>query len=1059
MENRPEKFLKAIADAYCAEYETFTNGLSEVCFVFPNKRGGTFFLEYLHESNRGKGFMAPEITTISDFVENLSGRVIDSRVDLLLRLYRVYCDYLNSHSHDASKIIADSIGVKEGAAVKEDMTVDFDSFRIWGEMVLADFNDIEMYMVDTSQIFKNIKDNREIESTYLSEEQIEVMQTYFGVSNLGEHLTNFWYHYNNPKPIKENKKKFFKLWEILSPLYHEFCASLERDHLTFSGLAYRQALDNIRSYGAKVLPYKRVVFVGFNALSTVEWSIFTAIKKIRIDGASMADFYWDYTDGPMSQEGNTAGHFVGKNKEYFPSRHVGVAELTNVHGLIAEELKVISSPSGVAQAKIIGDLLKGIYQEVGAEGFNKRRVAVVLPDEGLLMPLLYSLPEYFTNDKNKKWEMSHTDTKAAAVNITMGYSLKNTSAAALVSLLRKLQMRKKLRNGEWEFMRDDVIDLVSHPFVRIMLTNAVADEVLKQLSRNKRIVLKARSLMKISKALPGSRETIGRSVERSGIFTPLSDNHKDSAVTYVKQLLDTAIKAVTAYYADVEGYSELEIVHLKLYLRAVKRLSDALDAYHIKANVSSVFSLMDKLLGGETITFEGEPLEGLQIMGPLETRCLDFDYLIIPSMNERIYPRKLHSHTFIPNSLRYGYGMATTRYQESIFAYNFYRMISRAKKVYMIYDARNEGLKTGDVSRYVMQLRYLYAKNRLTFANYRFSIESSDNETVVIPKTGKVSEMLHRYFTDQGDRSYFSASALRNYVNCPMNFCLSKVMKIKEKDEPEDFLSASSVGTIVHAVMADLYLPDRTMQGHYLGANAVTITDKYIDDLTDEHIDTIIRRAVCEEKIWNRHDDKGRIPVPTTLPDGLEVYMDSLRAIIRRALVHDKTLTPLQIYGTEIDEQCMVDMGNGVKANVTFIIDRMDKPAESEHMRIVDYKTGEENVDIQDVADCFTLDKEKGVAMQLLLYAKVFIQNHPEIEDFNLEIYNLQKEKISTPLRLQIAPRKYAEKRYRECEPEFSNALLTTLGNIHNETIPFTQAALTSQSCTYCVFRSAICNR
>jgi hypothetical protein len=763
----------------------------------------------------------------------------------------------------------------------------------------------------------------------------------------------------------------------------------------------------------------------------------------------------------MAQVGNTAGHFVQKNVEYFPSKYKYVREQTNVTSLIAEEMQVISSPSGVAQAKIIGELLKKIYAEIGAEGFNNQRVAVVLPDESLLMPLLYSLPEYFTNDRDHRRQLRDSATKAAAVNITMGYSLRNTTAAALVGLLRKLQTRKKLRNNRWEYMRDDVINIISHPFIRILLTGAVVDELLKLLNRTKRIVIDADALTMDHAMIPALDKSVGEIVRQSRVLEPLSVQTKgESVIQYVDHILNSVLKAVTAYYSAVTDYSGLEIANLKLYRRALHRLSDALEAYHIQVNLTTIFSLLDKLLGSETITFEGEPLLGLQIMGPLETRCLDFDYIIIPSMNERVYPRKLRSHTFIPNSLRYGYGMATTRFQESIFSYNFYRMISRAKKVYMIYDARNEGLKTGDVSRYVMQLKYLYAKDKIQHTDYRFAIGTSVDEEIAIPKRGKVLEALNRYFTAGEGAKYFSATALNKYVDCPMAFCLEKVMYITEKDEPEEFLSAASVGNIVHAVMADLYIPDRENQGRYLGSSPRTISKEYIENLSDDFIDAKIRRCICEEKLWTRQEIRsGKAVVPDQLPDGLEVYMDSIRSVIKRTLNHDKELAPILLYGCEINERCVIDLGGGVTANMKYIIDRMDMPNGATHKRIVDYKTGLKKVTPQDIPSCFQADKDQHVAMQLLFYAHLFTLNHADAGDFSMEIYNLQNEDISSPLKLHPKRGVYNDVTYSECAEVYGAELNSLLNRIRKVNEPFTQASLSSKACTYCVFKSALCNR
>ncbi len=1038
-----QPFLKSIAEAYLNR----NADISKVCFVFPNKRSGTFFVDHIQKIMVERGVrqcLLPEISTISDFVESLSGRVVNSRVDSLLLLYDVYVKYLKSHAG-----ATDVLTVAHGKKKSTDELVDFDNFRIWGEMVLSDFNDVEMYLVDTHQLFKNLHDHREIQSTYLDENQIKVMRDYFGVNNYATHRTNFWEHYNNPDSEKsKSKSKFFKLWEILEPLYNEYCKSLDAQGLTFSGRAYRLAYERIKAERGDVLPYDKVVFVGFNALSMVEWSIFNLFKNIKKNGSRMGEFLWDYNEAVMGSAHNSAGHFVKKNIENFPPPADISLEASRVSGLGAD-MEVISAPSAVAQVKIITKILEDLYKKLGAEKFNEGKVAVVLPEESMLIPLLYSLPDSFGGSK-----MADDDTPVGgvAVNITMGYSMKYTAAASFVNMFHSLQRRKRQRQERWEFMREDVITVLSHPFTRIILGADMAAEMRRKVNNIPRIMLDS-AMMREYGEIPAR------------LFRVLLDYEKgDEALKYVRYIMDLAIDRVGTHYESVGSKNNLEVTHLQLYRRALERLEESMEKYSVRANALSVFSLLDKLLAGETIVFEGEPLSGLQVMGPLETRCLDFDYLIIPSMNERIYPRKMRSRTFIPNALRYGYGMATSRFQESIFSYNFYRMISRAKGVYMIYDARSEGVRSGDVSRYVMQLNMLYARNRVKFSRYGFSLNAMRTPTVTLEKKDAIMDNLELFFTQEGRRKYFSASGLNQYVQCRLAFCLQRVMGIREEDDPTDFLSPSDVGTIVHDVLAHIYTPEGT--GTFLSAPKEideSYLKKWIDGTKD--LDKLIRNCVCREKVWLDGKDH---ETPETLPDGLHMYMNNIRTTVVRMLKHDVELISrhgnIYYYGSEIKETYSLKLPDGSVANMTYIIDRLDKVGgETAPFRIVDYKTGAFNVKMPSVEEVFA-NRDLHVALQLMLYAMLFGMKHrlAEDEEIILEIYDLLATDISgfkeNRLALKNSNRYYAVD-YNDVRDEFEEFLMKMLCEIHSADVPFSQAAIGEGACDYCPFKDYLCFR
>ncbi|MDE6339573.1 MAG: hypothetical protein K2K97_07280, partial [Muribaculaceae bacterium] len=432
-----ETFLDSIAQAYIENFED----ISEFCFVFPNKRSGTFFRRALTRQLGSKVLLAPEIISISDFVEKLSGLEAASRIDLLFRLFNIY-------RHDKSLLPSKSKG---------DDLLEFDSFRSWGEILLSDFSEVDQYAVDADALFANVSDYREIASNFLTDEQIEVLKRYFGYSPSTADVERFWKSFSQGGGKSEIKERFMYLWQAMAPLYNALNDTLEKEGLATQGRVYLKALENIRERGAELLPYKKIVFVGFNALSTTEALLFEALAKAggyyEDEKDAYVDYYWDATGPVLESEESDASLFLTLNKKNFPSPDWSRPWIDrNRVAIMPEMIKVIASPSNSAQTKIGAKCLEEIIGQVGEADVQDAKVAVVLPDENLLLPLLYALPESLEK-----------------VNLTMGYSLRLTSVASFLHHLRGLHARGKMIGGELTFFHEDVKLLLSHPFTHALL--------------------------------------------------------------------------------------------------------------------------------------------------------------------------------------------------------------------------------------------------------------------------------------------------------------------------------------------------------------------------------------------------------------------------------------------------------------------------------------------------------------------------------------------------------------------------------------------------------------
>ncbi|MDE7160705.1 MAG: PD-(D/E)XK nuclease family protein [Muribaculaceae bacterium] len=946
-------FLKSLARAYAGRY----GDPADFCFVFPGKRAGTFFLKHLRREASEAPMLAPRVMTISDMVSELADRVVAGRVDLLFRLYKAY-----------------------RGLMKEDTAVDFDSFRGWGETVLSDFNEVDMYGVDAGEIFKNVKDYREIATDFLTEEQKRVMEEYFG-RPVGGHAVaeRFWRDFGSGDELSAVKSRFLYLWTVMGPLYDLLGDDLDRDGLATSGGIYRKALRELDRMLDEDLPtpfpgVRKMVFVGFNALSTVESRIFAAMTRFPDfkgpEGEEpFADFWWDATGPVLRSDDSSAARFVASNRRRFPEPEWAAPYLAlSDTDTLPASMRVIAAPSGTIQAKLVSEELRRMRgADASSEAhFKDARVAVVLPDESLLLPLLYSLPE-----------------DLGEVNLTMGYPLRLTSAVSFVALLRRLLTRRRRTSRGPAYLREELRLILSHPFVHAVLGTDSVQNIKGELDRTRTSAITPYELALIEPLTERLFPAIDRDTPPAGVIETL-----DGVLAYIAESLRGAGGMVK---------SRLDLSHIAAYRDALARLRDAIERHGVDMEYTTVFSLADRFLAGELVTFEGEPLEGLQVMGMLETRALDFDRIIIPSLNERILPMKARARTFIPDSLRVAYGMPPANYQESLFAYYFYRMISRAEEVVMLYDARSGGgMRSGDVSRYLLQLKHLYAPQSLVWEERRFVVAAPGGTPQAVEKTPSVMALL-REFTLSGDEArYLSASALMRYLGCPVRFYYEIVVGLRADPVQPMYIDMVTQGNIVHDVMMRLYLPEEMTRqllrpGH-------TLSRSYILQRLGEteRIDRLIIRAINREH-FHRPDDR----LDTPLEGEAAMVAGQLRRQVEGILRHDLSLAPFELYGTEVPGVRRLRVSDSLTVNMKFAIDRVDSVGEA-GVRIVDYKTGAAHLTAEDMDGVFGSDYGSRHIFQLMLYANLLnlLGGRGWTEPVRMELYrpdNLPSDKPDVP--------------------------------------------------------------
>lgn len=960
-------FLYNVAQAY---YKSYGQEISRYTFVFPNRRAGIFFQHYLSQI-AGRPIFSPEILTVTDLFEKLSPYKKADRIEMLFLLYDIYIRVSSS-------------------------TETFDEFLYWGEMLLNDFDDVDKYLVDAQQLFRNIHDLKEIDAgfDYLTESQIEAIR-------------RFW---SNFLPIGENDKKkdFLEMWEVLFQLYTSLREQLHSRGMAYEGMIFRDVTERLANDTDYKLPFEKVIFVGLNGHSKSEETLLKYLHKRKI-----ADFYWDYSSPLVRDPQNKASFFIDRNKMLFPTQLTLEPEELSMDLPVVE---VIGIPSAVGQAKYVHSIIRSLMDEKQITSSTQAmNTALVLPDENLLLPALYSIPGEI--DK---------------INVTMGYNLGNSSISGLMEHVFELQRNIRRSENYTGFYYKPVLAILNHRYI----TNVASDEA-KALRTN---------IIQYNKTTVSSQDLQGHSLFRL-IFRPVF-NWQDIP-DYLQSIL-SALNRTLSVNEKNEGKEEdinarsidIECEFIVEYYKTINKMDEALKNVSPEMSVDTYFKLLRKLIVGISVPFRGEPLSGLQIMGVLETRALDFDNLIILSMNEGIFPLKKAASSFIPYNLRKGFDLPTYEHQDSIFSYHFYRMINRAKRIYLLYDTRTEGLQTGEVSRYYNQIKHLYNNSfdiREKLAVYKVS--STESLAISIQKTPRIMEKMNVFL--QGGDKRLSASSINTYLNCPLQFYFSVVENMEEEDEIAETIEASTFGTIFHSIMEWLYEP---FKGKMITADLLHNISKNNKLLTE-----MIERSFAEN--YFKSEKVKRLTGQNYLTG------EVLRKYIRQVLATDAKLTPF-IY-IDSEERVKKDylLPSGKVVSLKGIIDRVDEV--KGHTRIIDYKTGKGVLRYKKMKDLFDKemkDRPKAV-MQVFMYSHLYLLDHPDkiLEPGIYYLRNLFDTKFDPDV---ISKSDRGDGRitdFAEYRAEFTEYFDACLEEIFDPQVPFSQTP-TGEACKWCIFTN-ICKK
>jgi Fe-S-cluster formation regulator IscX/YfhJ len=985
-------FLYKIANIFFGQYG---DRLYTCTFVFPNRRAGLFFQKYLSEI-AGKPLFSPTILTIQELFEGFSTYRPSEKVESLVLLHKLFGEVSGSDEP-------------------------FDEFLYWGEMLLNDFNDVDKYLVDARDLFRNVRDYRSLDDDmeHLSERQVEAVR-------------RFWSHF---MPVEGNrtKQRFQKIWEVLFELYTSFRETLHGKGQAYEGMMFREVVERAQSGTLDLPESDHYIFVGLNALTPSEAHLMEHLTK-----RGQADFYWDYESPLVRDEKNRASSWVKENLSRFPSRFPldeGGEENGQENGggeqreqreqqeqqeqqeqrETGEELRktrveAIGVPSGVGQAKEVNRLLSGLIQSNAIPDPDEAiQTAIVLSDETLLMPLLYSIPP-----------------EIGKINVTMGYSLSNASIAYLIDLIARLQKSAQGEEGTFTFYHGHVKALLAHPLV-----SGAAKEEAEALRQE----MVARNLNRVS----GTDIPPHPMLEK--LFTPVMKWQDIGG--YLKSILTTLYQSLTDERMNEERPEgsvraiDLEREFIVQCYKAISRLDDSLQGTK-GMSVETYFRLFKQLARGLSVAFRGEPLSGLQVMGVLETRAIDFENLIILSFNEGVYPVRSGASSFIPYTLRQGFGLPTREQQDGTYAYHFYRMISRAKRVFLLYDTRAEWIQTGEVSRYFYQLKYLYRDHfNLSERVVAYDVAAPKVLPVTVAKTPEVMRKLNGY--REGGDAYLSATLINNYIDCPLRFYFTAVEELSEEEEVRETIEADLFGSIFHRVMELIY---SRFKGKVITPDALNEMMKDEQQLTEAIEQAFARYYFKEEEnmrpLMGQHYLVGEV----------------LRSYVLQTLKLDREFTPFEYVGAEYRFNRTYRVNDSLALNVKGIIDRVDRV--NGVFRIIDYKTGMGATEFKEVQQLF--DASKGnrphQILQVFLYGMFYLLENPGVSASPAIYYLRSVYKDFDPI---VRCDRQPVDDISVYLPEFKEQLDALLEKIFNPSIPFTQTE-NPKNCEWCAFRD-LCER
>jgi CRISPR/Cas system-associated exonuclease Cas4 (RecB family) len=978
-------FLQELAESIYKEHK---HSLASLTLVFPNRRATLYFRKYL-SALLEKPVFSPKLITIEDLISNLSPLTVPDKLELIHRLHTVYSE--------VTTVASGSSGYET-----------FDQFYFWGEMLLRDFDEVDKYMVNARYLFKDLSQQKELDSSFdfLTEEQ-------------SEFLKSFWLNFDEHDSV--NKRKFLYLWKQLPEVYEAFRQHLQSNGYAYEGMAQRTVAEKIRA--GDIAPPSTstgpsIIFIGFNALTKAEEVIISTWVE-----AGVAIVHWDIDTYYTNNYTQEAGRFFREYQQHpvlgqtFPDnipsnflKHIqdsaaGKAGVINVYG----------ASQSVGQAKLAAQVL----QEELLKGSIPEETVVVLPDEKLLVPVLHSISG-----------------AVEKLNVTMGFPLSATPLFNMVELLVELQITKK----DGEFNHRSVLSLLGHPYV-------VAADAASAKSKSKEILM--HSWISIPKSFLATTVPLHRLIFEE-LKTGASQNVRYTLLQYLRNILHEL--------GSLRNLTDLDKEYCFQFLKLLNRIEEVLGEKSISTDqpahdpkaekdaLRSFLRLFRQLIRAEKIPFRGEPLRGLQVMGVLETRNLDFKNVFILSLNEGAFPSFGSKGSYIPHNIRRAYGLPTMEYQDAIYAYLFYRVLQRAENIFLFYNTETDVLGQGEMSRYLQQLLY-----EAGISNKKFILHNPMRPAlaapIIVTKDERVFRALAKFQTSTPDRKYLSPTTLNDYIECRLKFYFRHVAGIREAKEVEDDLDARILGNFLHKVMELFYVSVLKRKGtRIIEANDLTGYEHAIDELIDQVFKDTYRLDPAKPVIYEGQ----RLVVK-------EVVKRFIEEIMRK----DKAYAPFEMVALESRDLTYTirpAVAGNPEVQLGGSIDRADRKGDL--IRVIDYKTGKDTTDIKGkVSDLVNRDADRNkAAFQTMLYALLFYKN-ARPQDQNVKLVpglmnrvNLFEENFTFGLKIG---RDYVQNAI-PLLPEFEENLTRLVAELYDPAVPFDQTSDTNV-CKWCPYQEICC--
>lgn len=951
-----ESFLKELARQIYKENPV----LDPVTVVFPNRRAALYFRKHLSEII-DKPLFAPTLITIEEFISSFSAWQVPDKLELIHRLHKSY---------------------QEVVAATASKSEPFDQFYFWGDMLLRDFDELDKYLINAEQLFKDLRNFKELDAgfDYLTEEQRKF-------------LTGFWQSFE--ENLTDNKQKFIEVWTKLFNLYKTFKHQLEAEGIAFEGMLHRQVAETISSEVTNKYNPAKVMFAGFNALTKAE----EMIVSYFVDRGSQV--FWDGDEYYVNNDRQEAGMFFREYQQHPVLKRTYPSSFPS-HFRADKTLRVFGSAQPAGQSKLMGQIIK----EQLEKGMLPEQTLIVLPDEKLLMPVLYSIPE-----------------EVDKLNVTMGFGLNSTPFYSLIELLVELQIGKKKDH----FNHRQVLAILGHPYV--VAADALASHAKRKeiLSHNwvfipQGFLATARPLHRLvfGDMEEGLLSYITTIIREIGSFDSITDLDKEFAFQFIK-LINRIQDVIGEPAKETSGDAREKVKSLKSFLR-----------------------LLRQLVRAQKIPFSGEPLQGMQVMGVLETRNLDFKNVFILSLNEGAFPSFGGKGSYIPFNVRRAYGLPTVEHQDAIYAYLFYRVLQRAENIFLFYNTETDVLGQGEMSRYLQQLIF-ESGLKIEKQILHNPVQPSAIMPISITKTDEVHRALAMMSETPARFRGISPSAINTYIECRLKFYFRYVAHIKEPKEVEEDIDARVLGNFLHKVMERFY------KGLYAKKK-----NKSVEQGDFEGMDTVIDQLIDEVFIAEYRLDP-------TLKVDYEGQRLIVKEIVKRfakgILDKDKLHAPFVMEGIEQEGllyTMKIDHAPGF-AVIGGKIDRVDR--KENLLRIIDYKTGKDSLSFDTVASLFARDEKRNkAAFQTLLYALLYRSNHPATQDMQLVPGLINRDYLfgdGTDFGLKM--KRQSVENANHLLPEFELLLKETLEEIFDPNKQFDQTTLL-EHCKFCSYKN-ICYR